>query len=143
LDSKLRCYSQPGGRRYHPVDSKEVAFVSAGKKAFLDAVGKAQPIVLEPIVNVEVAIPESSVGDVTGGLAGKRARILGTDTQRGGELVIKAQAPLAELTDYPTELKSMTGGRGRYSLDLSHYEAVPPAVQKQLGAAWKPHAEEE
>ncbi|EIM02423.1 elongation factor G [Rhodanobacter thiooxydans] len=129
--------------KYHPVDSKEVAFVSAGKKAFLDAVGKAQPIVLEPIVNVEVAIPESSVGDVTGGLAGKRARILGTDTQRGGELVIKAQAPLAELTDYPTELKSMTGGRGRYSLDLSHYEAVPLAVQKQLGAAWKPKVEEE
>ena len=129
--------------KYHPVDSKEVAFVSAGKKAFLDAVGKAQPIVLEPIVNVEVAIPESSVGDVTGGLAGKRARIMGTDTQRGGELVIKAQAPLAELTDYPTELKSMTGGRGRYSLDLSHYEAVPPAVQKQLSAAWKPHAEED
>ncbi|RCS31351.1 elongation factor G [Rhodanobacter denitrificans] len=129
--------------KYHPVDSKEVAFVSAGKKAFLDAVGKARPIVLEPIVNVEVAIPENSVGDVTGGLAGKRARILGTDTQRGGELVIKAQAPLAELTDYPTELKAMTGGRGRYSLDLSHYEAVPPAVQKQLGEAWKPHVEED
>ncbi|HZX71194.1 MAG TPA: elongation factor G, partial [Rhodanobacter sp.] len=107
--------------KYHAVDSKEVAFISAGKKAFLDAVGKARPIVLEPIVNVEVAIPEHNVGDVTGGLAGKRARILGTDAQRGGELVIKAQAPLAELTDYPTELKSMTGGRGRYSLDLSHY----------------------
>jgi elongation factor G len=129
--------------KYHPVDSKEVAFISAGKKAFLDAVGKAQPIVLEPIVNVEVAIPEHNVGDVTGGLAGKRARILGTDTQRGGELVIKAQAPLAELTDYPTELKSMTGGRGRYSLDLSHYEAVPPTVQKQLRDAWKPHVEED
>lgn len=129
--------------KYHPVDSKEVAFVSAGKKAFLDAVGKARPIVLEPIVNVEVAIPESSVGDVTGGLAGKRARIMGTDTQRGGELVIKAQAPLAELVDYPTELKSMTGGRGRYSLDLSHYEAVPPTVQKQLSEAWKPHVEED
>lgn len=129
--------------KYHPVDSKEVAFVSAGKKAFLDAVGKARPIVLEPIVNVEVAIPEHHVGDVTGGLAGKRARILGTDIQRGGELVIKAQAPLAELTDYPTELKSMTGGRGRYSLDLSHYEAVPPPLQKQLSEAWKPHQEED
>ena len=129
--------------KHHPVDSKEVAFVSAGRKAFLDAVGKARPIVLEPIVNVEVAIPEHNVGDVTGGLAGKRARILGTDTQRGGELVIKAQAPLAELVDYPTELKSMTGGRGRYSLDLSHYEAVPATVQKQLSEAWKPHAEED
>ncbi len=129
--------------KHHSVDSKEVAFISAGKKAFLDAVVKARPIVLEPIVNVEVAIPEHNVGDVTGGLASKRARILGTDIQRGGELVIKAQAPLAELIDYPTELKSMTGGRGRYSLDLSHYEAVPPTVQKQLSDEWKPHAEED
>lgn len=129
--------------KYHAVDSKEVAFISAGKKAFLDAVVKARPTVLEPIVNVEVAIPEHNVGDVTGGLAGKRARIMGTDAQRGGELVIKAQAPLAELIDYPTELKSMTGGRGRYSLDLSHYEAVPPNVQKQLSDAWKPHVEED
>jgi elongation factor G len=127
----------------HSVDSKEVAFVSAGKKAFIDAVGKARPVVLEPIVNVEVAIPEHNVGDVTGGLAGKRARILGTDTQRGGELVIKAQAPLAELIDYPTELKSMTGGRGRYSLDLSHYEPVPAPMQKQLCEAWKPRMEED
>lgn len=129
--------------KYHPVDSKEVAFISAGKKAFLDAVGKARPIVLEPIVDVEVAIPEASVGDVTGGLAGKRARIMGTDSLRGGELVIKAQAPLAELTDYPTELKAMTGGRGRFSLDLSHYEPVPLPVQKQLAEAWKPHVEED
>jgi len=129
--------------KHHSVDSKEVAFVSAGKRAFLDAVVKAHPIVLEPIVNVEIAIPEHSVGDVTGGLAGKRARILGTDSQRGGELVIKAQAPLAELVDYPTELKSVTGGRGRYSLDLSHYEAVPPTVQRQLSDAWKPHVEDD
>ncbi|MFC5743811.1 elongation factor G [Dyella tabacisoli] len=129
--------------KYHPVDSKEVAFISAGKKAFLDAIGKARPIVLEPIVDVEVSIPEANVGDVTGGLAGKRARIMGTDALRGGELVIKAQAPLAELTDYPTELKAMTGGRGRYSLDLSHYEPVPLPVQKQLSEAWKPHAEED
>jgi elongation factor G len=129
--------------KYHPVDSKEVAFVSAGRKAFMDAVGKARPIVLEPIVDVEVAIPEASVGDVTGSLSSKRARIMGTDTQRGGELMIRAQAPLAELTDYPTELKAMTGGQGRYSLDLSHYEPVPPPVQKQLSEAWKPHVEED
>lgn len=129
--------------KYHPVDSKEVAFVSAGRKAFLDAVSKAQPIVLEPIVDVEVAIPEHSVGDVTGGLSAKRGRIMGTDSQRGSELLIRAQAPLAELTDYPTELKAATGGRGRYSLDLSHYEPVPPPVQKQLSAAWKAHVEED
>lgn len=129
--------------KYHPVDSKEVAFVSAGKKAFLDAVSRARPIVLEPIVDVEVAIPEPSVGDVTGGLASKRARIMGTDAKRDGELVIKAQAPLAELTDYPTELRAMTGGRGRYSLDLSHYEPVPPPVQRQLSEAWKPKLDED
>ncbi|MDO1530463.1 elongation factor G [Fulvimonas sp. R45] len=129
--------------KHHPVDSKEVAFVSAGRKAFLDAVGKARPVVLEPIVDVEVSIPEANVGDVTGGLAGKRARILGTDAQRGGELLIRAQAPLAELAGYATELKSMTGGRGRYSLDLSHYEPVPAPVQKQLSEAWKPHDEDD
>ncbi len=129
--------------KYHPVDSKEVAFVSAGKKAFFDAVGKARPIVLEPIVDLDVTIPEASVGDVTGSLAGKRARIMGNEGGHGGELVIKAQAPMAELTDYATELKAMTGGRGRYSLQLSHYEAVPPPLQKQLCEAWKPHAEED
>lgn len=129
--------------KYHPVDSKEVAFIAAGKKAFLDAVSKARPIVLEPIVDVEVAIPEPNVGDVTGGLASKRARIMGTDAKRDGELVIKAQAPLAELTDYPTELKAMTGGRGRYSLDLSHYEPVPPPIQRQLSEAWKPKLDED
>ncbi|WP_329742554.1 elongation factor G [Dyella sp. A6] len=129
--------------KHHPVDSKEVAFVSAGRKAFLDAVGRARPVVLEPIVDVEVSIPAANVGDVTGGLAGKRARIMGTDAQRGGELLIKAQAPLAELTDYSTELKSMTGGRGRYNLDLSHYEPVPPPVQKQLSEGWRPHADDD
>ncbi len=129
--------------KYHAVDSKEVAFVAAGRKAFLDAIGKARPIVLEPIVNLDVNVPESHVGDVTGGLAGKRARINGTDAMRGGELVIKAQVPLAEVTDYQTELKSMTGGRGRYSLEFSHYEAVPPQLQKQLVEAWKPQAEDD
>ncbi len=125
------------------MDSKEVAFVSAGRKAFLDAVGKARPIVLEPIVNVEVAIPEHNVGDVTGGLAGKRARINGTDSVRGGEIVVKAQVPLSELEGYAAELKSVTAGRGRYSLDFSHYEPVPMQMQQKLVEAYKPRHEEE
>ncbi|TCV93975.1 elongation factor G [Luteibacter rhizovicinus] len=129
--------------KHHPVDSKEVAFVSAGRKAFLDAVVKAHPQVLEPIVDLEVSIPEHNVGDVTGGLAAKRARILGTDALRGGEIVIKAQVPLAELDDYPIELKAMTGGQGRYALDFSHYEPVPPVVQRKLTEAWKPHADDD
>ncbi len=129
--------------KYHPVDSKEVAFVSAGKKAFLDAVAKAKPIVLEPIVNLDVNVPDQYMGDVTGGLASKRARINGTDSLRGGELVIKAQVPLAEVVDYQTELRAITGGRGRYAIELSHYDPVPAQVQKQLSEAYKPKVEED
>ncbi|HOX70180.1 elongation factor G [Dokdonella sp.] len=129
--------------KFHTVDSKEVAFVSAGKKAFLDAIGKAKPLLLEPIVNMDVNVPEIHMGDVTGGLAGKRARINGTDSVRGGELVIKAQVPLAEVADYQTELKAMTGGRGRYSIEFSHYEAVPTNVQRQLVDAYKPRHDED
>ena len=129
--------------KYHPVDSKEVAFVSAGKKAFLDAIAKARPIVLEPIVNMDVNVPEQYMGDVTGGLASKRARINGTDSLRGGVLVIKAQAPLAEVVDYQTELRSLTGGEGRFAMELSHYDPVPPQIQKQLTETYKPRAEED
>ncbi len=129
--------------KYHPVDSKEVAFVSAGKKAFLDAISKARPIVLEPIVNLDVSVPDQHMGDVTGGLASKRARINGTDSLRGGELVVKAQVPLAEVGEYASELKALTAGRGRYSIEFSHYEPVPPAVQKQLAEAYRPRVEEE
>jgi len=129
--------------KYHAVDSKEVAFIAAGKKAFLDAIAKAKPQVLEPIVNLDVTVPNAHMGDVTGGLAGKRARINGTDSLRGGEIVIKAQVPLAEVTDYQTELKAMTGGQGRYAIDFSHYEAVPAQVQKQLTEAYRPRPEED
>ncbi|MEZ5462551.1 elongation factor G [Dokdonella sp.] len=129
--------------KFHTVDSKEVAFVAAGKKAFLDAVGKAKPLLLEPIVNMDVNVPELHMGDVTGGLASKRARIHGTDSLRGGELVIKAQVPLAEVADYQTELKAMTGGRGRYTIEFSHYDPVPANVQRQLIDAFKPHADED
>ncbi|MEO8670920.1 MAG: elongation factor G [Tahibacter sp.] len=129
--------------KYHPVDSKEIAFVTAGKKAFLDAIAKARPQLLEPIVNLDVFVPDNHMGDVTGALASKRARIHGTDSLRGGEIIIKAQVPLSEVTDYQTELKSLTGGRGRYALEFSHYEAVPAQVQKQLVDAFKPRVEED
>ncbi|HET7593211.1 MAG TPA: elongation factor G [Rhodanobacteraceae bacterium] len=129
--------------KYHPVDSKEVAFVSAGRKAFLDAVAKASPIVLEPIVNMDVNVPERFMGDVTGGLASKRARISGTDVLRGGTLVVKAQAPLAEVIGYQTELRAITGGEGRFAMELSHYDPVPAQVQKELTEAYKPKTEED
>src|SRR5690606_2807968 len=129
--------------KYHSVDSKEVAFVAAGKKAFLDAVSRAGPQVLEPIVELEVSAPEQHMGDISGGLASKRARISGTDSVRGGDIVVKAQVPLSELEGYAAELKSVTAGRGRYSLDFSHYEPVPAQVQQKLVEAWKPRHEED
>jgi len=129
--------------KHHSVDSKEVAFVAAGRKAFLDAVGKAAPQVLEPVVELEVAAPEQHMGDISGGLAAKRARINGTDAGRGGEIVVKALVPLAELEGYAAELKSLTAGRGRYSLDFSHYEPVPAQVQQKLVAAWQPRHEDD
>ncbi|QOC21117.1 elongation factor G [Wenzhouxiangella sp. AB-CW3] len=123
--------------KHHPVDSKEVAFVIAGRRAFLDAVHNAGPQVLEPIVELEVTVPDAAMGDVTGSLASKRARIQGTDSLRGGFTSISAAVPLSALTDFPTELKSLTGGEGRYTMSFSHYEAVPGNVQKEIVEAFK------
>lgn len=116
----------------HPVDSKEIAFVSAGRKAFLEAVGKARPIVLEPIVNIAVTVPEGAMGDITGDLSSKRGQITGTQSQSGGMLTVAGQVPLSELSNYQSRLKSVTGGAGSYSIAFSHYEPVPPNVQQQL-----------
>ena len=129
--------------KHHPVDSKEVAFMTAARKALLDAIGKARPLMLEPVVNLDVSVPDVHIGDVTGGLAAKRARINGTDVGAGGEVVIRAQVPMAEVLDYGVELKSLTAGRGRYTMEFSHHEAVPPPLQKQLVEAWKPRAEDD
>ncbi|MBS1200198.1 MAG: translation elongation factor 2 [Proteobacteria bacterium] len=129
--------------KYHSVDSKEVAFVSAGKKAFLEAVRNAGPTVLEPIVKVEITAPAQSMGDITGDLATKRGRINGNDSLPGGRVTISAYVPLAELTDYQTRLKALTGGEGSYTLDLSHYDPVPPRTLHELQAAWKPQVTED
>jgi elongation factor G len=129
--------------KHHPVDSKEVAFRTAGKYAFKDAVMKAKPVVLEPIVDMEVTVPEQHVGTITGDLSGKRGRIQGQDFLSGGMAVVKAQAPLAEVMQYQSQLKSVTGGQGSFAMELSHYEPVPPQVQQAIVAAYKPKAEEE
>jgi elongation factor G len=118
--------------KHHAVDSKEVAFVSAGRKAFLDALEKARPIILEPIVNVEIICPEASMGDITGDISGKRGQITGTNSLSPGTVTISGLVPLSELNGYANRLKSVTGGQGSYSMELSHYEAVPPNVQAQL-----------
>lgn len=122
--------------KHHPVDSKEVAFRAAGKGAFKDGVQNAKPVLLEPIVNVEITIPAENVGDIAGDLASKRGRVLGQDTLPGNIIVIKAQVPLAEVAQYNSQLKSVTSGRGSYSMTLSHYELVPPNVQQQIVAQY-------
>jgi elongation factor G len=120
----------------HPVDSKEVAFRAAGKGAFKDGVLKAKPVLLEPIVNIEVTIPAENMGDITGDLASKRGRVMGQDMLPANYIVIKAQVPLAEVMQYSNQLKSVTGGRGSYAMSLSHYEIVPPNVQQQIVAQY-------
>ena len=129
--------------KHHPVDSKEVAFKTAGKYALIDAVKKAKPVLLEPIVNMEVTVPEDKVGTITGDLSGKRGRIQGQDFVGGGMAVVKAQAPLAEVMQYQSQLKSVTGGQGSFAMEFSHYEPVPPQVQAMIAAQYKPKAEEE
>ncbi len=129
--------------KYHPVDSKEVAFRSAGKGAFIDALEKAKPVLLEPIVNLEVTIPAENMGDIAGDLASKRGRVIGQDMLAGNFIVIKAQVPLSEVTQYNSQLKSVTGGRGSYSMTLSHYELVPPNVQQQIIAQYAKKKEED
>jgi elongation factor G len=125
----------------HPVDSKDVAFMSAGRKAFLDALAKARPIVLEPIVNVDIVAPEEKMGDIAGELSGHRGQIKGSDSPRPGLVQIKASAPLSELEHFPARLKSITAGHGSYSLEFSHYEPAPPQLQQKLQAAHRPAAE--
>jgi len=129
--------------KHHPVDSKEIAFVMAGKKAFLDAVSKARPIVLEPVVDLEVTVPQGNMGDIAGDLSGKRGRVGGTESLAGGYVAITGQAPLSELTRYQTELKSVTGGAGSYTMGFSHYDPVPQPVQERLMAEFKPAADED
>ncbi len=124
--------------KHHSVDSKEVAFVAAGKKAFLDAIKKANPIVLEPIVNVEITAPSDSMGGISGDFSGKRGRISGNSALPGNRTRISGQIPLAEMNDYQSRLKSLTGGEGSYTMDFSHYERVPPREQRNLMATFKP-----
>jgi elongation factor G len=129
--------------KHHPVDSKEVAFISAGKRAFMDAIGKARPIILEPIVNIEITAPETGMGDIAGDISSRRGQINGTDAQQPGTMTIKALVPLSELDNYQARLKSVTAGQGSFSIELSHYEPVPPNVQKDLAAQHAKTAHEE
>ena len=126
----------------HSVDSKEIAFVTAARKAFVAAVREARPIVLEPVVELEITAADGQVGDITGDLSARRGQVNGTAALGNGQLAVRAQAPLAELSGYQTRLNTLTGGQARYTMSFSHYDAVPPAVQGKLVAQHQVRDEE-
>ena len=121
---------------YHDVDSNELSFKLAGSLAFKDAMTRARPTILEPIMNVEVHAPSDFAGDLMGDLNGRRGRIGGMDT-RGAMTIIKAQVPMAEMLTYEQHLTSATGGRGSYHMEYSHYDEVPAHLQSKIIAASK------
>jgi elongation factor G len=116
----------------HSVDSKEIAFKTAAKFAFKDAFMKARPTILEPVVRVEVTTPGNSLGSITGDLSSRRGKVYGTDTMGSGTTLVKAAVPLAEMIEYEPALKSMTKGRGSFTMEFSHYDPVPERVAKEL-----------
>lgn len=126
----------------HPVDSKAVAFETAGREAFKLAVKDAGPVLLEPIVDLRITVPEANMGDVLGDLNTRRARVQGMESDRGRS-VVTAQVPLAEVQRYTTELRSITGGRGFFNMRFSHYETVPSHVAEGVIAASKREAGKE
>ena len=121
----------------HSVDSKDIAFFTAGRKATIQAIQAASPIILEPVVEIEVLAPETAVGDLSGDLSSKRGQLTGTQPRGTGVMAISGKVPLAELDDYQGRLKSLTGGQGSYSIAFSHYAAVPITTQQQLAAQKK------
>jgi elongation factor G len=127
----------------HAVDGKDVAFVTAGRKATVEAIRAANPIVLEPIVSIEIVAPEAAIGDLTGDLSSRRGHITGTNPRPGGTASITGEVPLAEITDYASRLKSMTGGQGAYSIEFARHAQVPPQVQQKLAAAFRPQEEDD
>ncbi len=116
---------------YHPVDSSEICFKIAGAQALKKALSQAQPIILEPIMDIEVTVPDKYTGDIISDLNGKRARVLGM-SPGGGKNVITAEAALAEIQRYSIDLKSMTQGRGRFTVKFSHYEEAPPNIAQKI-----------
>jgi elongation factor G len=110
--------------KHHSVDSKEIAFVQAGKKAFLEAVSNAAPILMEPVVDVTVTVPSRCAGGVTGDLSAMRGMISGTETLAESRTAVSGQVPLKEMQEYHSRLKSLTGGDGSFTMDFSHHAEV-------------------
>ena len=127
VDIKVEFYDG----KMHPVDSKDVAFQTAGKHAFREAFLNAKPCLLEPIMDIEVKVPEEFMGDIMGDVSGKRGKIMGMDSD-GSFQIIKAKVPQAELYHYATTVRSLTGGRGLHSESFSHYEKMPKEFEQKV-----------
>jgi elongation factor G len=127
----------------HAVDSKEIAFVTAGRKAVIDAILKAGAIVLEPIVNITITAPDRFVGDMTSDISSRRGQITGTESSGGDLMSITGQVPLSEVAEYQSRLRSVTGGQGSYQIEYSHYAMVPPQTQVALTSQYKLAREED
>jgi elongation factor G len=126
----------------HPVDSKDIAFQIAGREVFKIAVNGAGPKLLEPIMALQIVVPDDCVGDVMGDLNSRRGRVGGVDGS-GGRQIVRAQVPLAEILRYATDLTSMTGGRGQFTMELDHYEEVPGQIADKIVAEAKKEEEED
>jgi len=137
VDVRVKLYDG----KYHPVDSSDMAFQIAGSVGFKAAAEKAQPVLLEPIMNVEITVPDENVGDIIGDLNSRRGRVLGT-TPRGHNNVVGAQVPLAEMLSYAPDLTSMTGGRGDYHMELLRYDEVPAHLTQKIVDQAKKEKEE-
>jgi len=138
LIEDVRCEVYDG--KEHPVDSKDIAFQIAGREVFKKVFLQAGPVLLEPIMNMTITVPEEFMGDVLGDLNTRRGRVMGMEQQRG-KSVVTAQAPLAEIQRYGTDLRSMTQGRGVYAIEISHYEVVPAHAAEGIIAAARREAE--
>jgi elongation factor G len=129
VDVSVRLYDGS----YHEVDSSELAFKIAGSMAFKDAVRRASPVILEPIMKVEVVVPEDFMGAVIGDISSRRGKISGTEL-RGGMQAIRAEVPLAEMFGYATNLRSLTEGRGLFTMEFSHYAELPEMLSQGIRA---------
>jgi elongation factor G len=128
VDVQVTCYDG----KFHSVDSSEMSFKMAGSLAFREAMVKAGPVVLEPISRIEVTVPASMQGDILGDLNSRRGRVQGTDTLDGGFQQITALVPTSEIQRYAVDLRSLTGGRGRFRVEHDHYDVMPPNLVDKL-----------
>jgi elongation factor G len=129
--------------KHHPVDSSETAFKTAGSMAFRNVFQSAKPALLEPVVKLDITVPEDFVGDVYSDMSGRGGRVLGSDSAGGGMQTVHCEVPLRSVTTYARVLLSMTGGQGSYSMDFSHYDVMPPNVMQEIVAKAKLEEEED